>query len=118
MAIEAKAISLTTPDRPSAWSGAVLLHLTRPEKKEKWFYFIAIGPALFDPVAVVRVWGRIGGHQRTLLSPCASTAEARNLAARLIRRRLRRGYRMVPDESGIDPARFGFSDLEKQEMSL
>ncbi len=57
-----------------------------------------VGPSLFDPYAVVRVWGRIGGHQRAMITPCQSSVEACTLAARLIRRRLKHGYQLVQGE--------------------
>ncbi len=57
-----------------------------------------VGPSLFDPHAVVRVWGRLGGYQRAMITPCQNAAEARTLAARLIRRRLKRGYQLVQGE--------------------
>lgn len=97
-------------------SGAVLLHRIRPEQNERRFYFIAIGPALFDPLAVVRIWGRIGGHQRALVTPCASTADAQTLAARLVRRRLRHGYHLVQGEAAFDQMQLGPQELKKQRM--
>jgi predicted DNA-binding WGR domain protein len=102
--------------RATSWPGAVLLHRIRPERDEKRFYFIAIGPALFDPLAVIRVWGRIGGHQRALLTPCASTADAQTLAVRLVRRRLRHGYHLVQGEAAFDQMQLGPQELKKQRM--
>ena len=109
---------LKTPERATPWPGAVLLHRIRPERDEKRFYFIAIGPALFDPLAVIRVWGRIGGHQRGMVTPCASPAEAQALATRLVRLRLRRGYQVVQGEIALDPARLDLPDLEKEGIPL
>ncbi len=57
-----------------------------------------VGPSLFDPHAVVRVWGPIGGHQRAMITPCQSAAEAHTLATRLHRRRLKHGYQLVQGE--------------------
>ena len=81
--------------QPTDWNEAALLHRVNPEKDEARFYFVSIGPALFDPYAVIRVWGRIGGFQRMLITPCQTPLEARKLATRLVQRRLKRGYRLI-----------------------
>ncbi len=62
------------------------------------FYLITTGPAMFEAYAVTRFWGRLGGQQRSMISPCGSAGEARCLASRLARRRLKRGYRLVQGE--------------------
>ncbi len=85
-------------DRQADWDTTALLHRINPAKNEARFYHVRIGPTLLDQHAVIRVWGRIGGHQRTMISPCQTDAEARTLADRLIRRRLKRGYTLVQDE--------------------
>jgi predicted DNA-binding WGR domain protein len=84
-----------TPLQQQDWATAALLHRVNPEKNEARFYFVSIGPALFDPHAVVRIWGRIGGYQRMVITPCQTPIEARKLAARLVQRRLGRGYRLI-----------------------
>jgi predicted DNA-binding WGR domain protein len=50
---------------------------------------------LFSEGAVVRLWGRKGETQRELATPFASLTEAWPLLRRVLRRRLRRGYRVV-----------------------
>ncbi|MEW5956094.1 MAG: WGR domain-containing protein [Chloroflexota bacterium] len=67
---------------------------------EARFYYVLVGPALLDRYAVIRVWGRIGGQQRIMVTPCQTADEARTLANRLIRRRLKRGYTLVQDKLG------------------
>ncbi len=74
---------------------SVLLHRVNPEKNASRFYLVEVGPSLLDPYSVMRVWGRIGGHQRSMVSPCASAEEAQALADRLVRRRIKRGYWVV-----------------------
>lgn len=81
--------------QPTDWNEAALLHRVNPEKNEARFYFVSIGPALFDPCAVIRMWGRIGGFQRMLITPCQTPLEAQKLATRLVQRRLKRGYRLI-----------------------
>ena len=73
----------------------VLLHRINVQKNEARFYLVSVGPSLLDAYAVMRVWGRIGGHQRSMVSPCASMEEAQTLADRLVRRRIKRGYWVV-----------------------
>lgn len=83
-----------------------LLHRIDPEKNERRFYLVTAGPGLLDPYAVVRFWGRIGGQQRQLLTPCDSAEQAQNLAERLVRRKLKRGYSLVGDlPAGEDTAK-------------
>ena len=74
---------------------STLLHRIDPARNEARFYFVSIGPALFDPHAVIRIWGRIGGYQRLLVTPCQTSTEARKLAKRLVQRRLKRGYKLI-----------------------
>jgi predicted DNA-binding WGR domain protein len=76
----------------------VLLHRINSEKNEARFYLVEVGPSLVDPYAVIRLWGRIGGHQRGMVTPCTSEAEAETLAGRLVRRKIKRGYVPVKDK--------------------
>ncbi|MEW5956542.1 MAG: WGR domain-containing protein [Chloroflexota bacterium] len=86
----------TTP--PIVGPRSALLHRINPLCNEARFYYVLVGPALLDRYAVVRVWGRIGGQQRIMVTPCQTDDEARTLANRLIRRRLKRGYTLVGDK--------------------
>ena len=88
-------IIVKSAHQPTDWNEATLLHRVNPEKNEARFYFVSFGPALFDPHAVIRVWGRIGGYQRMLITPCQTPMEARKLAMKLVQRRLKRGYRLI-----------------------
>jgi predicted DNA-binding WGR domain protein len=58
------------------------------------FYVLAIEPTLFDEMALVREWGRIGswGRRRLDLHPNRAAA-AESLDAWLVRK-VRRGYRV------------------------
>jgi predicted DNA-binding WGR domain protein len=81
---------------------AVLFHRIHPEKNEARFYLLLVQSSLLDEYAVLRVWGRLGGPQRQMATPCASAEEAQILARRLIRLRLRHGYQVVfPAESEL-----------------
>jgi predicted DNA-binding WGR domain protein len=74
---------------------STLLHRINKEKNQARFYLVIVGRSLLDHHAVLRMWGRIGGAQRSMCTPCSSAAEAQALADRLIRRRLRHGYEIV-----------------------
>lgn len=69
--------------------------LTRidPARNMARFYTVGLAPSLFGDVAVVRHWGRLGtrGRIRIDLAPDRDAAIAH--AARLIGRKIRRGYR-------------------------
>lgn len=56
-------------------------------------YSVAIQPTLLDPVAVVCVWGsRRSSYQRLQVHPSASQEEAQEVAERIVRAKIRRGY--------------------------
>lgn len=76
----------------------MLLHRIDPAGNEARFYLVVTSPSLFDPYAVIRVWGRIGGHQRGMITPCVSAEEAERLAGQLIQRKVKRGYIPVKGE--------------------
>jgi predicted DNA-binding WGR domain protein len=72
-----------------------LLHRINWEKNEARYYLVMTGPSLFHEIAVIRFWGRIGGFQRHLITPCGSVEDAQNLADRLVAKKLKRGYLIV-----------------------
>ena len=74
----------------------VLLERVNRAQNENRFYYLAWQPALFAEGAVVRSYGRKDGHRRTLTPlPYPSLNEAWPLIRSILRRRLRRGYRIV-----------------------
>ena len=73
----------------------ILLHRKNREKDEQRFYWLSIGSSLVDGLAVLRVWGRIGGHQHRMVTPFESETEAQKLFNRLLGRRLRGGYTVI-----------------------
>lgn len=80
----------------------MLLRRINPEKNEARFYLVEAGPSLLDPFAVIRVWGRIGGQQRAMMTPCASAEEAEQLVNQLIQRKMKRGYLLVKDAENVE----------------
>ena len=64
-----------------------------PERRMHRRYSVAVQPTLLDLVAVVCVWGsRRGSYQRARAYPVPTTAEARKLAEKIVRTKVRRGY--------------------------
>src|SRR5512139_2998940 len=83
----------------------MLLHRINPEKNEARFYLVEVGTSLLDPYVVWRLWGRIGGAQRGMITTCPSAEAAETLAERLVQRKIKRGYKLVgetnePKEEG------------------
>jgi predicted DNA-binding WGR domain protein len=72
-----------------------LFERVNPNRNEVRFYYLAWQPTLFDAGAVVRLWGRKGESQTELATPFETLAEAWPTLRRLIRTRLRRGYRLI-----------------------
>lgn len=75
-----------------------LLHRVDPERNEKRYYHLSWGASLLYPWAVSRHWGRIGGAQQQMITPCESAEEAEKAAARLLRLRLKHGYKLIERE--------------------
>lgn len=70
--------------------------LVNPARNEGRFYYLAWQPTLLDDGAVVRIYGRKGGRRRVMApAPFPSLDEAWPMIRAIIRRRLRRGYRIV-----------------------
>ena len=81
---------------------ALLFERIDPVRNEARFYYLALQPTLFHPLAVVRIYGRIGQTQHVLPPvPFATLDEAWPFLRGIIRTRLRRGYRIV--EPGVCP---------------
>jgi predicted DNA-binding WGR domain protein len=73
----------------------ILLHRINPERNERRFYLVATGPTLLDTHAVQRTWGRIGGGQRCMITPCADEVEAGQVAARIVKAKVKGGYKIM-----------------------
>jgi predicted DNA-binding WGR domain protein len=72
-----------------------------PDAHISRWYAVSIQPTLFGRVAVVRLWGsRVNDFQQRLAQPYDDEASARAAADRLIRAKVRRGYRIT---SGYKP---------------
>jgi predicted DNA-binding WGR domain protein len=72
------------------------IHLVRidPARRMQRYYHIDVQPTLFDAIAVVREWGRIGRRGRLRSDLYASQEAAEQAFTRLSQAKLRRGYRV------------------------
>ena len=90
----------TAPARPAL--GAVLgfdqfvrLLSLDPARNRYRFYCLTWQPCLWGGGALVRAWGRLGTPGRSLTAFYPDRASAEAAIGRLLRRRLRHGYRVV-----------------------
>jgi predicted DNA-binding WGR domain protein len=71
------------------------IKIDRERDRHRW-YVISWGPTLFGSYAVVRSWGRVGTNWARCKSEVFEDDGAACIAAEAqVKRRLRRGYRLV-----------------------
>jgi predicted DNA-binding WGR domain protein len=90
-------ITPTAPDlgAVAAFRASARLTSVDPAANRFRFYALAWRPTLWGDFALVQTWGRLGGSGRSRTTVYASRAAAQGEIARLLRRRLRRGYRVA-----------------------
>jgi predicted DNA-binding WGR domain protein len=66
-----------------------------PTKNRSRFYRISWQPTLDGSAALVCTWGRLGTYGRSRMLCAADQPNAQDIVARIIRRRLQRGYQVV-----------------------
>jgi predicted DNA-binding WGR domain protein len=71
-----------------------------PAQRRFRFYEVRLQPTLWGGVALVRAWGRLGTPGRSRASEYPDQAAAGPAVERAVRRRLRRGYRLVGGAAG------------------
>jgi predicted DNA-binding WGR domain protein len=72
-----------------------------PDKHMDRRYSVAVQPTLLDSVAVICVWGsRRSSYQRMRVQPTSTQEEAQQVAAKIIRAKMRRGYQCEPSAAG------------------
>lgn len=73
------------------------LHFRRedPSCNVARYYGLSLQPTLFGPVALVRVWGRIGTRGQERIEWHATEGEAEAAFARQAARRRKRGYAVI-----------------------
>ena len=66
-----------------------------PARRMARFYAVQVVPTLFGSWALLREWGRIGRSGTLRTDWFTTEAEAEMARARLVRKKIRRGYRLV-----------------------
>jgi predicted DNA-binding WGR domain protein len=66
-----------------------------PAKNRNRFYLLSWQPDLHGSMALVYTWGRIGTRGRSRVICYVEQANVQGAIARLIRRRLQRGYQVI-----------------------
>ena len=79
----------------AAFHAVVRLSSVDPMTNRFRFYVLSVRPTLWGDVALVQSWGRLGSPGRSRMTNYATRAEAQAMIERLLRRRLRHGYRVV-----------------------
>ena len=76
---------------------AFLVRIDPARHMDRW-YSVRVQATLLDDCAVVCAWGnRRTSYQRVRWLPARSVVEAETLAAEVVGRKLRRGYRLAGD---------------------
>ena len=85
---------LNTPNKFANIGVMILLQRIHPEVNENRWYLVAVQPTLFHPCAVVIAWGRRDNDfQQWRVIPVETEEQARDMAERIVARKIRRGYR-------------------------
>lgn len=75
-----------------------LLKRVEPEQHMNRWYMIAVQATLLDPIAVICAYGsRESTWQRVHIIPKDSRTEAEIFAEGILKRKLKRGYEIVPE---------------------
>jgi predicted DNA-binding WGR domain protein len=84
------------PPAAASFHAYVRLRSVDPARNRDRSYALTWTPALVDEGgALLRVWGRTGGPERTRLDYYPDRAAAQAHVEALLRRRLRHGYRVI-----------------------
>lgn len=71
-----------------------LLLSINPAANRARYYRVAVEPTLIGNICLTRCWGRIGGHERRMAPEVFEDWDAAiGEAAKILRKKLRRGYR-------------------------
>jgi predicted DNA-binding WGR domain protein len=66
-----------------------------PAKNRNRFYLLSWQPTLDGSAALVCSWGRLGTRGRSRMLCAADQPNAQDVVARIIRRRVQRGYQVI-----------------------
>ena len=76
----------------------LLSHVEPTENQNRW-YMVSVQATLFHPCAVIIAWGRRSNDfQQWRVIPVESRAQANEVAAKIVERKIRRGYQAQPGE--------------------
>lgn len=80
-------------------TGILLTRIDHDKNVKRW-YRVEVTSTLFEPIAVVCSWGRLGTtYQRRRIIPVETQAQAEELSARLVAKKLKRQYQGSKSES-------------------
>lgn len=83
-------------DTPLPNFNSITLHRINPERNQHRFYQVKWASTLLDDGAIIRIYGRINGGQRTLSPlPYSSIENAWSMICKQIYKRLKRGYQVT-----------------------
>lgn len=85
----------TLPPAAAHFRAYVRLRSVDPARDRDRNYTLTWTPALFKGGALLRVWGRTGGPERTRLDYYPDRVGAQAHVEAILRRRLRHGYRVL-----------------------
>ena len=85
----------TLPPAAAHFRAYVRLRSVDPARDRDRSYTLTWTPALFEGGALLRVWGRTGGPERTRIDYYPDRAAAQAHVEAILRRRLRHGYRVL-----------------------
>ena len=83
------------PPAAAHFGAYVRLRSVDPARNRDRSYTLTWTPALFEGGALLRVWGRTGGPERTRIDYYPDRAMAQAHVEAILRRRLRHGYRIL-----------------------
>jgi predicted DNA-binding WGR domain protein len=74
----------------------LLSHVEPTENQNRW-YLVSVQATLFHPCAVIIAWGRRDNDfQQWRVIPVESRAQADQVAAKIVERKIKRGYQICP----------------------
>ncbi len=85
----------TLPPAAAHFRAFVHLRSVDPARNRDRSYTLTWTPALFEGGALLRLWGRTGGLERTRIDYYPDRTDAQAHVEAILRRRLRHGYRVV-----------------------
>lgn len=83
--------------------GVQFLHRIDTTQNMARFYRVELLQDLFGMTTVERAWGRIGSRGQRLMVSFQTVHSAEVVTARLVRSKLKRGYRRLEDVSDLHP---------------